>query len=111
MRKRGDKMVIFGDEPKEIIEFEEKLYDLKNSIRNFNEKVSICSLHGLIDLTHKIEQYIEILNQDLENIARASTESWKEIRDIRLSDNLNELEREYNNGKTRFELECTCKRR
>lgn len=103
-------MAIFGDEPKEIIRFEEKLYDLKNSIRNFNEKVSSCNLHGLIDLAHKIEQDIEMLDQDLENIAKASTESWEEIRDIRLSDNLNELEREYKDGKARLELGYIYKR-
>lgn len=65
----------------------------------------------MIDLTHKIEQDVEILDQDLERIARASKESWEEIRDIRLLDNLNKLRREYDNGKTMLEFEYTCKRR
>ena len=93
-------MAIFGDEPKEIISFEEKLYDLKKSIRDFNEKVSVCNLHGLIDIAQKIEQDVKILDKDLERIERTSTKSWEEIRNIRLSDSLNKLRREYDNGKT-----------
>ena len=96
--------------PKEIISFEEKLYDLEKSIIKFNEKVSVCSLHGLIDISHKIEQDVDLLDQDLERIIRTSTESWEEIRDIRLSDNLNKLIQEYVNGKTMLEFECACKR-
>lgn len=101
-------MAIFGDEPKEIISFEEKLYDLEKSIRKFNEKVSACNLHGLIDTSHKIEQDVEILDKDFDRIVKTSTEPWEEVRNIRLSDNLNKLRQEYDNKKRILEFKCTC---
>ena len=64
---------------------------MENSIKNFDGKVSECSLRGMIDLTHKIESDIEILDTKLSGFVKLETTSIDQVRNIRLEDNLNEL--------------------
>jgi hypothetical protein len=93
--------------PKEEIEsFEKKLYDLEKSIDKFNEKISRCVLHGMIDITHNIESNIEKLDSEMFRIAMAESTPIEEIRDLRLEDKLNQLKSRYYNEKRRFEDGC-----
>lgn len=88
---------------KDIMSFENGLYNLRQSIMFFNGKLENCVLRGMIDLTHKIESNIESLDADMSKILNESDTSVEEIRNIRLNDNLIDLKRQYNNIKTEFE--------
>ncbi len=91
---------------KEISSFEENLYNLEKNIKNFGNKISRCSLPGLIDSAKEIE--LDIKNLDTTLSGFLETTAVDEIRNKRLNINLNKLKGEYYIWKVGFENMCEC---